>query len=255
MADSVLITMPDDPREFFLAMAVSQAYVFEYIHEVHKLSRESQFSFTFRLKDDYADYEAPLKVAKEVTPQYDYTGWTELNRSEFNCFIDFDFDGAKKISRTTGKHITESLGILIGSRPRKCPIMPPPRCTEGKGVLILPWNSRESAIKVQSMIKNSHVDFTTSLYSMKEILAFDVDTTEAVIGPASVLTLMAASYNKKVIEIFSDMESYRLYNNGGATHNYQAIIGAGDQVTVKVIMDTWNVMSSLDYDEMELYHG
>src|SRR5580692_13080085 len=117
--DSVLITMPEDPREFFLAMAVVQAYIYEYLHEVHFRIREPFYQFAFRMNEDYAPYEAALKVAKEVVPQYDYTGWTAKNRSEFNCFIDFDFKAAEKISVCTGKHITESLGILIGSRPRK----------------------------------------------------------------------------------------------------------------------------------------
>jgi hypothetical protein len=252
--DSVLINMPDEPREFFLAMAVVQAYIHEYVQEVHFRTREPFYQFTFRMKDDYEAYEAPLKVAKVVTPQYDYTGWTVQNRSEFNCFIDFDFKAAEKISRVTGKHITESLGILIGCRPRKTPIMPPPRCTQGKGTLILNWDilGWEKTKQLQKLLRDSSIDYTAPSNTMKEISAFEIDSTEAVIGPASALTLLAASYNKKLIEIFPDMTCYRMYNNDGAVHNYQAIIGTGSQVGVGTIMDAWSAVSSLSYDEMEI---
>jgi|HubBroStandDraft_2_1064218.scaffolds.fasta_scaffold451281_1 hypothetical protein len=253
--DSVLITMPEDPREFFLAMAVVQAYIYEYLHEVHFRIREPFYQFAFRMNEDYAPYEAALKVAKEVVPQYDYTGWTAKNRSEFNCFIDFDFKAAEKISVCTGKHITESLGILIGSRPRKTPIMPPPRCTQGNGTLILNWDGWEKAKQLQKLLRNSSIDYTSVSNSMQEISAFDIDTAEAVIGPVSALTLMAAAYNKKLIEIFPNMQSYRMYNNEGAVHNYQAVIGVGSQVGVDTIMDAWSAVSTMSYDDIELHNA
>src|SRR5208282_5815960 len=105
--DRVCIQMPDDPREFFLAMPVVQDYIFQYVQEVARGFRERDYQFTFRMKDCYEKYEAALKVAKELTPEFDYTGWSGKRRDEFNCFIDFDFAAAEKIARCTGKHIVE----------------------------------------------------------------------------------------------------------------------------------------------------
>jgi hypothetical protein len=251
--DNILITMPKNPRDFLLATAVVQAYIFEYVQEVHTKTRDPHYQFAYRMKDECVDFEAPLKAAKDNVPNFDYTGWTVKNRSEFNCFIDFNFEAAEKISRTTGKHITESLGVLVGCHPRKQPSLPPPRSSEGKGVLILNWWEWDKTIQLRKLIPNSHIEYAPTSDSMSEVLAFEIDTAEAVIGPASALTLLAASYNKKLIEIFPDIQSYRMCNNEGI-NDYQAIVGAPQSIDVDTIISAWNQMSELDLNRLEV-HG
>jgi hypothetical protein len=253
--DKVLITMPFYEREFFLAMPAVQDYIFQYVQEVHHGSRDQQYDFTFRMNDKFEMYEAPLKVAKENVPQFDYTGWSELNRSEFNCFISFDFIEAEKISLVTRKHIVESLGILIGSTPKHWPILPPPRNTQGKGHLILSWGDMDEALKVGKHFgSNCDVVETPAPFTMKEINDLDLDTVEAVIGPASVATYLAASYNRTVLEIHPNKTSFILYNNEGI-NNYQAIIGNPKAETV---IAAWRNLCQTDFgydtkwDELEI---
>jgi hypothetical protein len=253
--------MPFNPREFFLAMPVIQDYIFQYVQEAAHGIRDPVYQFTFRMSDEFEDYEAPLKVAKENAPQFDYTGWTGKNRSEFTCFIELDevmFERAKKISHITKKHITESLGILIGSKPRKQPLLPPARCIEGKGVLILNWDGTrlmEDAVALQNWIgKDTDSANLKEPISMNDVDILDIDTATGVIGPASVLTHLAAAYNRTVVEIFSDEESYRLYNNEGIDR-YQAIIGSP---TIDNIKEAWRNVCPIDtgpnmkLDELEI---
>lgn len=251
--------MPYSTREFFLAMPVIQDYIFQFVREAAHGMRDSTYQFTFRMSDEYEEYEAPLKVAKENVPQFDYTGWTAKNRSEFNCFIEIDevmFERAKKISLVTRKHITESLGILVGSKPRKQPFLPPARCTEGKGVLILPWCGWDEAVSLQKKMKDATVvDYREDLpVNMEYIRNCEIDTVEGIIAPASALTHLAAAYNRAVVEIFPDEESYRMYNNEGI-NKYQAIIG---NPSVEDIKQAWrNVCpidsgSNIQSDELEI---
>lgn len=232
--DRVLITMPKNPREFFIAMAIVQAYVFEYLNEVHHAMRDQNFQFTFRMDEKYEKYESSLKVAVNNCPVYDYTGWTGLARSEFTCFIDFDFDVAKRIALRSGKHIIDALGAMIGCTPRRQPILPPPTCTEGKGVLVVTWDGL-----IEYELKS--IKDTSFVSPDSDVLEAEIETAEAVIGHASAFTYLAASYGRKLIEIFPDEETYRLYNNEGY-NQYQAIIG---NPSMDVIKDVWN---NLDLD-------
>src|SRR3984957_2124202 len=234
--DSVCIEMPKDPREFFLAMPAVQDYIYAYVHEVKSGQRDPVNQFTFRMD------EAPLKVAKNITPQYDYTGWSVKNRSEFTCFIDFNFDYAREMALCNKKHTTEVLRLTRGSRPRKWPILPPPRNTQGKGILILNWD-RDLACDwsginfLKSISRDSNaIDLQDEIITMDRVQSLEVDTVEAVIGPASAITLLASAHNRKVIEIFPDIESYILYNNEGIT-NYRAIIG---KPTVEMVIQAWH---------------
>lgn len=244
--DKILVTMPESPREFFLAMPVIQDYIFQYVQEVHKGLRDKDFRFTFRMNDVYERYEAPLKVARDVVPNFDYSGWSEKRRGEFNNFIDFDFEAAKRIASQTGKHITEGLGILIGSSPKKWPILP--SVTSSERILICNWNTMEEAVNLQRMIGNGTdaVNLSEQI-SMDDIDTLDVETVSAVIGPSSVITHLAASYHRKVIEIFSDIKSYIWYNSEGI-YSYQAIIG---NPTAEQVMKAWENLSIETLEGME----
>jgi len=245
--DRVCIQMPDDPREFFLAMPVVQDYIFQYVQEVARGFRERDYQFTFRMKDCYEKYEAALKVAKELTPEFDYTGWTRIRRDEFNCFIDFDFAAAEKIARCTGKHIVEALGVPIGSSPRKWPILPPKEPEEDR-IDVLAWDNQDmacdqSAKLVEILGGNTRLHETWWLTwdSGMDV----INNSSAVIGPSSVFTHLAASYHRKVVEIFPDMDSYKLYNNDGIVF-YQAVIGS--PITAENVLEAWRSLSSQTLD-------
>jgi len=246
--DKILISMPSSPREFFLAMPVVQDYIYQYVQEAAHGARHPDWGFTFRMSDVYKEFEAPLKVSKNNVPNFDYTGWTAKCRSEFDCFIDFDFAKAEKISLCTGKHITESLGILLGCTPRKWPILAPPRCTEGKGILIVPWSTFQEADALSRKISNSYVFVNALSVPLGDL---ELDTVQAVVGGTSLVTHVLASYNRPVIEIFPDEKSYLLYNNEGIA-NYQAIIG--DNISAGVILETWeNLQRPADANDWSVY--
>jgi hypothetical protein len=251
--DRICVQMPENPREFFFAMPAIQAYIFEYVHDVAGGVRDPEFRFTFRMNDCYEPYELPLKVAANVVPTYDYTGWNEQVRNEYDCFIEFDFEAAKKIALCTGKHITESLGILIGSTPRKWPLLPQPRNIEGKGILVANWDGTslmEEAVKVQKgLAPHCSVVNLDEPISMHDVDLLDVDTITGMVGPTSALTYLAAAYRRELVEIFPDEESYLIYNNEGIPR-YQAIIG---KPTAVEIMQAWrglNIMQLSLQDEV-----
>lgn len=218
--DRVLFQMPDDPREFFMSMSVVQAYVYDYLRGIAGGTRHKDYQFVYRLNEKYSKFEPPLKVAADNFPIYDYSGWKVFSRSEFQCFIDFDFNRAMGIALSSGVSIIDSLGVLYGCKPRKWPILPPPKCTQGKGIIIVDWDHIESA-RFQTDLgdRNSHIVDADS-----DVLELEVETAEAVIGPVSAITYLAAAYNKRVIEIFPDQDTYFLYNNDGL-YSYQPIIG------------------------------
>ncbi len=254
--DKILITMPSNPREFFLAMPVIQDYIFRYVHEVSqnkvdRTFRDPQFHFTFRMDEAFEEFALPLKVAKNIDPDFDYTGWTKKYRSEFQCFIDFNFADAEKIALNTGKHITETLGLMIGSTPRKWPLIPP--ISQDKFVLLLNWDGTplmEEAVKLQNMMSEEEVDAVNlkEPIGMDDIKLLDLSKIKAVIGPASAFTYLAAAYNRTVIEIFPDKKSYVLYNNQGLA-NYQPIIGNPGAETV---LSAWNNLHQTGYEHLDV---
>lgn len=246
--DRILIQMPQNPLEFFMAMPVAQAYVFEYLHGVEQRARHPLFQFTFRMDEKYEKYELPLKISPSNMPVFDYTGWTVKARSEFQCFIDFDFERAKKLSRNSGKHIVECLGAMIGCTPRKWPVLPPPTCKQGKGILIVDWTN-EPTLSSESRKVQQGIGKDTQLCNKAEsetqILLDEIliGTPEAIIGPPSVLTYIASMYQRKVIELFPDMESYTMFNNEG-TVDYRAVVGNPD---AEHILTAWENMNEVIY--------
>lgn len=249
--DSICITMPQSPRAFFLAMPVIQDYLYQYIQEVKHGMRDGSFHITFRMNEEFSGYELPLKVAKDINPTFDYTGWTVKNRSEFTCFIDFDFQAAERISRTTGKHITETLGILIGSTPKKQPILPPvlEALQEGR-ILVVNWDGSrimEQALKLSTHFEGGDAINLREPISMEDVDILEVGRCEGIIGPASVLTHLAATYNRKVVEIFPDVMSYRLYNNENIPA-YQAVIAEPYAIGAELLISAWNNLHQVNFD-------
>jgi hypothetical protein len=237
--DRVCITMPDTPREFFIAMCCVQDYLFQYAQEVAGRVRDPICHFTFRMRDCYEAYELPLKSIKDFTPDFDYTGWTLKKRSEYSCFIDFDpqaFAIAEKYAACTGKHITEALGVAIGASPRRWPILPILDADER--VIIDAWGGGSQALELKEQLPNSTV-FDRSSNSMEDILALEIDKVSAVIGPSSAITYLAAAYRRKVVEIFPNVRSYQHYNNEGIPC-YQALIG---NPNAGQVLQAWQVVS------------
>lgn len=237
--DRVCIQMPEDAHQFFIAFAIVQAYIYEYVHDIAKRFREPAYRFTFRMNDKYQQYEPQLKVAKDNSPTFDYTGWSEKQRSDFDCFIDFDFPRAEELASRTGKHIIEALGLLLGCTPRKWPLIPLEQSNTVCEVAIAPWDKIGAAEEL-------HCDLNSIVSSDVGIL----DKIEGVIGPASVFTYLAATHKKKVVEIFPDMGTYRLYHNEGIP-NYQAVIGKN--LTANVVRGAWDQLTAppfgLDFEE------
>lgn len=229
--------MPTDLRDFMVAMAVSQEFSVQHVigsedTDTRQAIREKDFSITFRLDEKFKYFESCLQVIKNVAPSYDYSGWDEWARGDFDCFIDFDAELAKKVILPTRGHITEGFGVLTGTYtnaitfsmyPQKHPILNPLMLKrEGPSPQILIYDLIPEKEKLWQYLMNNYPELEfisiTNLAHVnatpKDIIEF-VNEFDFVIGKASALTYAAAALDKGLIEVFSTEDEMTLYNNYG----------------------------------------
>src|ERR1700741_2642330 len=165
MSDRTCITMPSDLYQFILATPCVQDYSVQLAvgaatkePSMIRVQRDKDYQITFRMDEKFKFFEPCLRVVKDNVPVYDYSGWRERGRREFDCFIDFDFERAKRIATKANFHITMALNVLIGVGADKLPIWKmlklyqQPECA----VLILPWDDGVESEKFHEYMMNNH---------------------------------------------------------------------------------------------------
>jgi hypothetical protein len=242
--DNILITLPQDFKEFLIAMTVAQELQIQMVYGATKNppAREVEFSVTFRLDQKFKYFEPCLQVVKNIIPVFDYSGWHEYSRGEFMNLISFDFEMAKRIAETNQLHITEAFGAIIGTMlnaltfgmypSKQCilePLLLPKRKQEDKiKVLIYEWDlEKTSGFKFKEYVETNYpeLDVTSAikLTDLKDTIEF-VNKFDVVIGMSSRETYIAASLEKGLIEIFRDDEECYLYNNDNLKHYARTVI-------------------------------
>src|ERR1039458_2069608 len=143
--DSVLITMPKDLHQFLIATAIAQDYSIQLAVGAERKEREIFYNITFRLDEKFKYFEPILRVVHNHVPVFDYSGWDGLQRGEFDCFIDFDFNKAKKLASKVGRHITVGFNALLGTGALGWPILKPLQLKPvlGPDILIVQWSDGE----------------------------------------------------------------------------------------------------------------
>lgn len=244
--DQVLFTMPDNLRDFLIATTIVQELQIQMLYGAAKDPplREQNFNITIRLDEKFSYLEPCLQVVKNLVPIFDYSGWNEYSRGEFNNFIDFDFELAKRLAKPNKKHITEAFGVKIGTYlnalffgmfpSRQCqlgPLMFPKRKPEDKiRVGIEMWDDLEGAETFKGYIENNHPELSVSFsaplqpHMPLELFTRVINQFDIFIGPASAASYIAASLEKGLIEIFETEEDQWLYNNKNLKY-YASTVG------------------------------
>jgi hypothetical protein len=254
MSDYILVKMPDTLYEFLQAMAVVQDYSVVLATGAQRELREpgkhrdSNYQFTFRMNEKFRYFEPCLKVVQDNTPIFDYSGWDEDKRGEYDCFIRFDADMFKRgkiISIGLQAHIVAGLNTLVGTGAMALPVVKPLQLTQDPSmvtdVLILNWDDIESK-KFYDFILINYPQLEVildareySTYTPEDIFNY-VNSFKCVIGPYGVCTYVAAMLKKLVIELFKTNELGILYGVAGAP-DYVAVVG--ETHTAKFLWTVW----------------
>lgn len=249
--DTICVTMPEDLHQFMIAMAVAQDYQLQLAVGVQRKEREHSYQFTFRLKEEFRFFENSIRVIKDNMPVFDYSGWNEKQRGEYDCFIDFDFERAKVISKNVGLHITGGFNAIVGSGSGHWPIMkyimPDIQVDDPSmvvDVLIIPWDEEEGQ-KFYGYLKRSHPDLEILIdnrdFKMfedkpRDLLAY-INHFKVVVGRMSAATYAAACLKKAVIEIFPTSDDVLFYTNYGL--DYYGYCVENNKVTANTVWSIW----------------
>lgn len=239
--DRVCFTMPMNTRDFMVAMAVAQDYQLQLALGSEKQFREKNYEVTFRMQERFKYFEPCLRVMKDNIPIFDYSGWDELRRGDFDCFIDFDTERAYEATKLIGNHMTEALGIIIGASPHKYPQLGALNLTRSENtydVCILLWSNKKAG-QFRDFIENNYPQLSIVYANPEETdpeKLMDVNRFSAVIGPVCAYTYAAAALGKALIEIFPDQKQATLYGNFDLPI-YQQVIG--EQVSAEVMWSAW----------------
>src|ERR1700685_1034144 len=241
--DSTCVTMPSTLYEFLQAMCAIQDYSLQVAVGAQRelkdpgKHRDPHYQITFRMNKKFKYFEPALRVVHDNIPIFDYTGWNEQQRGDYDCYIRFDadmFERAKSISQLSGSHITVGLNHLIGSGSGPLPVLnalqipPVQRTVTPVGsksfeigppdTLVLPWDSVETE-RFVSFLRTNYPALDT-IYDARDIKIYEempesliqyVNHYRCVIGPRCSYTYIAAALKKTVIELFSSNEEGRLY--------------------------------------------
>jgi hypothetical protein len=266
--DRVCVKMPDNFRDFLIAMAVLQDYGVRLAIGAQRKQRDMHYEVTFRMNEKYSYFAPCLQVIKENVPIFDYTGWSEQVRGEFDNFIDFNKDHIRELTYVFPEaHLTEGFGILIGTGALgvitgidipKWPVLTQLNLPGQKtisavypqvvlehsrldskkvSVAVLIWDATESQRFFSFLCKN-YPDLDIHLSDTPddpEILCNYLNNFDIVVGYAGAATYLAASLDKAVLEIFPNREEALLYNSM-EIKVYQALLGV---VNAEFMMTAW----------------
>jgi hypothetical protein len=246
--DAVCITMPKTLYEFLHAMAVIQDYQVQLAVGAQRGQRDANYQITFRMDEKFKYFEKCLRVVHDNIPIYDYSGWNEEQRGEFDCFINFDdnmFHRAKLLAKVIQGHITSGLGTLIGAGPGIFPVLKPLQLCVDEGmetdVLILNWDDVESE-KLYEFISKNYPQLTIledarnlDTYPVEDLVKY-INQFKCIIGKYGSGTYIAGGLKKLVVELFQTTEDGRMYGATG-TSNYWAVIGG--KHTAEFLWTVW----------------
>jgi len=236
MADQILIQMPGNLRDFLMAIPAVQDYQIQLVIGGQKKERDPNWLATFRMKEEFKYFESVLRVVKEYVPVFDYSGWNELSRGEYDCFIDMDCQRAMEVTRCNRMHMAQALSLLIGAGLNRWPVLrylnlkPPEQPLD---VLILKWDTGDESKKFSEKMLEEHPELV-SVFDDRNFDEFEKDPEQliayinmfrCVIGPMGASTYIAATLKKGLIEIFKDYDDMLIYSNAGIPY-YQQVIGS-----------------------------
>jgi hypothetical protein len=247
--DSICINMPHSLRDFLLATAIVQSYSLEQAALAQRGEKEKHYLITIRMHEQFKYFDPVLRVVKDNIPVFDYSGWEEWQRGEFDCFINFDFPRAEKIANKVGMHITNGFNTLIGCGAGQWPILaalqlPEPDKDLQTDILVIPWGDGKEAEKFYEYMLDNYNELEV-IIDNRDMQKFEndpksyidyINNFRIVIGQASTATYIAATLKKSVIEFFQSNEQGVLYGNSGLD-KYRAIVGKN--VTANFLFTVW----------------
>lgn len=245
--------MPEDFRDFMIAMGVVQDYSVRLALGAQRKERDALYEVTFRMQERFKYFEPCLQVVRDNVPIFDYTGWNEQARGDFDCYIDFDNQRAKALTYVFNAHATEGLGVLIGCGPLGIitgadiphwPMLGPLGLTKDidltKRVCIINWdNTYEESHKFKAFLNVNYphlcVNILEGSYEVEQLVKLILNY-DVVLGKAGVETYIAACLTKTVIEIYPTKEDAIYYNSMGIPI-YQCIVS--DHTSAEFMWSVW----------------
>ena len=243
--DSSLIIMPKTLHEFLIATAIAQDYSIQLAVGAERQEREAYYQIAFRMEEKFKYIEPILRVVKNNLPVFDYSGWDQVQRGEFDCIMNFDFNKGRAVASKVGRHITVGFNALFGTGALGWPILKALQLHPDESlmvdVLILGSENKEYA-KFYEFISNNYPELTIvgdprdiTSYTVQEIIEY-INHFKIVVGPHSVLTYLAVCLGKVCIEVFKTSEEAVLYGSSGKS-NYRAVIG--QNITAEFVWTVW----------------
>ena len=251
--DRILIRMPDSLYEFLLALPIIQDYQIQLAVGAQQEKRDAIYQVTFRMDEKFQYFEPCMRVVHDNVPIFDYSGWDEEQRGEFDCFLRFDkemFERAKRIASRIEMHITMGLDTIAGTGAGPYPILRALQLEQPKeplDILILGRDNNIESQKFYTYLLEQYPQLV-SILDTRDMKEFESDPKSiveyvnhfhCVIGPVGILTYLGVALRKAVIEFYHTTEEGRLYGYPNQPL-YQAIIGP--KFLANYLINVWEEM-------------
>lgn len=228
-------SMPDTCEMFLAALAAIQDY-YKWLEKrdvrteitVHCPNPKLEFLVPAIAKDEQG-------VIKEV--RTDIAG---LTVDQFDQAVKFDPDVAYKLSTTTGKHVSQVFGMMIGSDPPKAIpdiTMLLPDTKPFKDILVLPFPGWSEVLQFLHNNKPELETNDTDVESECERGDTVFETLclyKLVVGVRSGLTYLAVAANRAVVEIYPT-DCHRDWLSKWSSQWYQMIYGNPGEVSPSLV--------------------
>lgn len=210
MKEKLLFILPKDPEEALWSISVVHAFILE------RYARSTPCTPSFWL---YA--LMPLELRKFISNLllcyfgrkiqiFDSLAPDNCVSSEFDLVVSLSSADARILGQTLGKHITESMGILVGSLPmRTIPVVKTLFPSNEKTILFLSdyWiNYPAFAVQATELGLHTLRIVNPGAGSLK-----DISEATLVIGTRSIYTLVAAAMGQNVFEFFAKPDEYEFW--------------------------------------------
>lgn len=242
MSENLVFVLPDSMEEALWALPVMS----QYLENRCVLSRPTgRVMVICKIPELVSLARAcwhPVEVLQELS---------EKDREEADLIIEFDPDAVYEVTKAVEKHIGEAYGVQLGAVAMSLlpPLISPFGITEDPGLVLVVgptkwdkqreggvWGARNEFVEMGREVGIPVSDLSVSNFSWDATLR-KIATASVVVGVRGSATLVAAAFQKIVMELSPPSWSHRNWMTKWECRRYQMIYGELETVTAEFTWD------------------
>ena len=205
MADRILVRLPKELEYVLPAIAVTQGYITRLIDQANAGQRQKECWVQIELQDESHMFLSPMMDRLE------WVVWDgrEPRRWDWDCVLDFrSTDRALRLASTTGKHIIEAWGGMVGAITLKVPYAGYLKFRLREPTVEILIDERvECCQQLARYVKNNHAWANVWVKNLGGMRVADVfnclNKVGIYVGPRSGESYLAATMGKALLELYS----------------------------------------------------